>query len=84
MDFIYCRTCSCWVYAHDYVIETTEEGHNITMCLECLTGEALSWKREDLTYGRVQCIWCDSYDTVKKEGDTYECNECNETFRRIY
>ncbi len=89
--YVWCPECKCWIPADDVVTEVID-GNVVTVCSYCLGEKPLPYnaylKRHgfvhDPNFGKVQCVYCDSYDTV--ENDTsggYYCNNCNEQFRRF-
>lgn len=80
--YCYCPECKKWVPA-----DSMHYFDGIRVCEWCLNQTQEEYPHNTFiyepTYGRVQCIMCDSYETSPIEGtkpSKYRCSECGEEF----
>ena len=77
-EYSYCPECQKWVPS-----DKMHYVDGIKVCDWCLNQIPTPDEFvHDATYGKVRCIWCDSYDTedlgtIPKK---YKCRECGEEF----
>lgn len=81
-SYSYCPECQKWIPS-----ECMNYFDGIRVCNWCLNQEQDRPPHDkfvhDPYYGKVQCIMCDSYNTVYIEGTKprkYLCRECGEEF----
>lgn len=86
--FSHCPICGYWVPAKYMNYDFDEELGLIRICDNCLEGEYI-FETKSLQYdpyrGKVQCIYCDSYNTEqiqvgrkRGEPDAWRCRDCEE------
>ena len=73
----WCQDCRRWVPKNKM-----NYFKNLRVCQWCLDGFITPEKYiHDPHFEEVQCIFCDSWDTMQVQGySTYKCNTCGETF----
>lgn len=81
-SYSHCPVCKKWVTAEDMHYFS-----GMKVCDWCLNQEQEKPPHDrfvyDPCYGKVQCIWCDSYNTRHLLGPIprkYICDECGEEF----
>ena len=77
----WCQECRRWVPAHKM---NYFDGQRV--CQWCLDGvETPANFVEDHHHEQIQCIYCDSYDTVEQAPlwGTFKCNACGEIFEVV-
>jgi len=77
--YCHCPECEKWVPS-----DSMNYFNSIRVCDWCLNEEHTPDKFvHDPNHGRIQCIFCDSYDTTHLLGPIprkYRCNVCGEEF----
>ena len=81
-SYCHCPECEKWVPS-----ESMNYFDGIRVCNWCLNEEQEKPPHNkfvhDPSYGKIQCIMCDSYNTLYIEGTKprkYVCRECGEEF----
>ena len=81
-SYCYCPECKKWVPS-----DSMDYFEGMRVCDWCLNQEQEKPPHDafvyEPTYGKVQCIMCDSYYTIYIEGTKpkkYICRECGEEF----
>ena len=80
--YCHCPECKKWVPS-----DSMNYFDGMRVCNWCLNQEQEKTTHNkfvhDPNFGKVQCIWCDSYNTRRLSGPIprkYFCNECGEEF----
>ena len=82
VSYSFCPECRKWI-PQQYM----NYFDGIKVCNWCLNQEQEQSPHDKFVrepnYGKAQCIWCDSYDTIYIEGTRprkFMCRECGEEF----
>lgn len=82
----WCPHCKKWVPETIMSIDVDEDGRVLRMCEPCMDGTSSESNYVyDPHHEEVQCIYCDSYNTVEQAPNwgTYRCEDCGETFKEM-
>ena len=80
LGYCHCPECKKWIPSNHM-----NYFDGIRVCDWCLNQEQEKPPHNrfvhDPNYGKVQCIWCDSYNTERVKGTKrIKCNNCEEEF----
>lgn len=82
--FCWCPQCKYWVSSDMMEYETLDDGTPFRACIDCIEEVPMENREKfiyDPHYDKMQCIFCDSYDTeATSTPNTYQCNSCKDIF----
>lgn len=79
--YCWCPHCKKWV-PEKLMNYDIEDGRVLRICTPCMDGTSESNSYVyDPHHEEVQCMFCDSYDTVEIDRRKFKCNTCEEVFR---